>query len=644
MDEGSTIEKVLQDKEAATAQPRPAAAVPFPEELEHLEHVLHRLDQALADADDSVQRLDREYGEFKRYMAEYRSEVDAHEKLQDEALLSQTDRAGAFAVELRARAAKLKDSPYFARIDFAPRGGRVHSCYIGRFGFNCGRERLVFDWRAPISGLFYECSAGPAGYDAPSGRIEGTLSCKRQFKIAGGVMEYAIESDDSVQDELLQRELAHSSTDRMRSIISSIQREQNAVIRNDSAPTLLIQGAAGSGKTSIALHRIAFLLYRFKGQLTARDVALLSPNKVFADYISNVIPELGEEPVVQLDIVQIATRALGGAIGFEPPCNPLEEADEARLERSRFKASAGFLRQLEAYLQQLPVHPRSAKTALDCYEAFFRSIGRKEMLLSPSRSALEWDDVFPFILVLGACGMLQRDPSVRQLVVDEMQDYTPVQHAALSLIFPASRKTLLGDFGQALNPCHSHGLEDITALYPDAQVITLSKSYRSSFEIMSLARRICPWLQLELVERHGAQPRIVRCADAEGRLAQLAALASAFEEGSGSLGIIAKTEAEARQIHAALPARCQAQLIEAGSTSYSGGVSVCSVSMAKGLEFDEVIVANAGADAFGSEHDRKLLYVACTRAMHRLTLLYAGSPSPFLAEDAGSWLSAPVLP
>ena len=386
------------------------------------------------------------------------------------------------------------------------------------------------------------------------------------------------------------------------------------------------------------------MLYRFKGQLTARDVALLSPNKVFADYISNVIPELGEEPVVQLDIVQIATRALGGAIGFEPPCNPLEEADEARLERSRFKASAGFLRQLEAYLQQLPVHPRSAKTALDCYEAFFRSIGRKEMLLSPSRSALEWDDVFPFILVLGACGMLQRDPSVRQLVVDEMQDYTPVQHAALSLIFPASRKTLLGDFGQALNPCHSHGLEDITALYPDAQVITLSKSYRSSFEIMSLARRICPWVQLELVERHGAQPRIVRCADAEGRLAQLAALASAFEEGSGSLGIIAKTEAEARQIHAALPARCQAQLIEAGSTSYSGGVSVCSVSMAKGLEFDEVIVANAGADAFGSEHDRKLLYVACTRAMHRLTLLYAGSPSPFLAEDAGSWLSAPVLP
>ena len=256
-------------------------AIPFPEELEHLNCTLNTIDTALIKAKEDVIRLDQEYRESKKYMAEYRNEMDSHEKLQNERLLDQTDRTGAFAVEVREKLEKLKESPYFARIDFVSDGEEeADTFYIGRFGFTHGREKLIYDWRAPVSGMFYDFGLGRAGYEAPVGWIEGELTRKRQFKIRDSIMEYAIESSANVQDEVLQRELAHTSDEKMKSIISTIQREQNVIIRNEKANTLIIQGVAGSGKTSISLHRIAFLLYRFKNQITAEDVAIVSPNRV----------------------------------------------------------------------------------------------------------------------------------------------------------------------------------------------------------------------------------------------------------------------------------------------------------------------------------------------------------------------------
>lgn len=274
--------------------------IPFPDELDHLAHTLKIIDTALEQAREDVLRLDQEYKDTKKYMAEYRNEMDSHEKLQNERILNQTDRTGVFAVKLFEKMEKLKESPYFVRIDFVPDGEKeADTFYIGRFGFSYDNEKMIYDWRAPVSGMFYDFSLGRAGFKAPVGWIEGELTRKRQFKIHNGIMEYAIESSDHVQDEVLQKELAHTSDEKMKSIISTIQKEQNRIIRNEKADTLLIQGVAGSGKTSIALHRIAFLLYRFKNQITAEDVTILSPNKVFADYISGVIPELGEEPVCE---------------------------------------------------------------------------------------------------------------------------------------------------------------------------------------------------------------------------------------------------------------------------------------------------------------------------------------------------------
>ena len=222
---------------------------------------------------------------------------------------------------------------------------------------------------------------------------------------------------------MLQRELAHTSDEKMKSIISTIQREQNVIIRNEKANTLIIQGVAGSGKTSIALHRIAFLLYRFKKQITAEDVTILSPNKVFADYILGVIPELGEEPICELSLKDVADNALKEIIAFEP-----------------------------------------------------------------EKKTLEWEDVFPFLYLMAAFEGIEENRFVKHLVIDEMQDYTPVQFAVLNMMYPC-QKTILGDFGQVLNPCHLHSLDEIRRIYKDAEFVALNKSYRSTYEIMDFAKK-----------------------------------------------------------------------------------------------------------------------------------------------------------
>lgn len=313
---------------------------PFPDEAAHLIQMNEKLEEALKKAEENVRKLDQEYRDAKKYMVDYRGEIDPHEMFQNELLLRQTDRTGAFSAEVQNQLAKLKESPYFARIDFC-RTGKTESSkfYIGRFTFKYGNELLIFDWRAPVSSMFYDYEVGPAAYDAPSGRVEGMLTKKRQFKIKDGVMEYALESSANIQDDILQKELSHTSDEKMKSIISTIQKEQNQIIRNDKAETLIIQGVAGSGKTSIALHRIAFLLYRYKNRLSARNITILSPNKVFGDYISNVIPELGEEPIYELGFDELADIQLEGIVGFEADKDPLEDKDEAWVQRTRFKST-----------------------------------------------------------------------------------------------------------------------------------------------------------------------------------------------------------------------------------------------------------------------------------------------------------------
>ena len=158
--------------------------------------------------------------------------------------------------------------------------------------------------------MFYDYESDEATYSSPSGEVHGKISLKRQYRIRKGKMEYMIESSVTVHDDILQKELCSNADDKMRNIVTTIQREQNRIIRNEDTPVLIIQGVAGSGKTSIALHRIAYLLYAQKGKIASRDILIISPNKVFADYISNVLPELGETTVPEASMEQILSTVL----------------------------------------------------------------------------------------------------------------------------------------------------------------------------------------------------------------------------------------------------------------------------------------------------------------------------------------------
>ena len=326
----------------------------FQDEYEYLAGILTKLDEALAEAESNVERIDKEYMDEKRYMAQYRGEIDPHEMFQNELALRQIDRTGRFAVGVRDRLTRLMDSPYFARVDFREDGETEEmKCYVGRFSFSYHNELLICDWRSPVARLFYDCKIGKASYDSPCKAVEGELTGKRQFKIKSGKMEYVIETSDNIQDDILQKELSQTSDEKMKSIISTIQKEQNRIIRNETAETMIIQGVAGSGKTSIALHRIAFLLYRFKERLSSLNVAIISPNKVFSDYISNVLPELGEEPIYETSFDDIARIQLEKIILFEGGSDPLEFHGEKWKERVRFKSTYAFVQLMDQYIQEL---------------------------------------------------------------------------------------------------------------------------------------------------------------------------------------------------------------------------------------------------------------------------------------------------
>lgn len=685
--------------------------IPFPDEIIHLEETGKKLEEALTLAEESVNRADREYMDSKRYMAEHRGNIDPHEMFQNELLLKQADRTGAFAVSVRDRLLKLKDSPYFARIDFREaRHGETGIYYIGRFAFQHEGEPLIFDWRAPVSGMFYDCEVGEAGFMAPEGWTSGELTRKRQFKIRGGVMEYALESSSNVQDDVLQKELSHTSDEKMKSIISTIQKEQNQIIRNEKEGTMIIQGVAGSGKTSIALHRIAFLLYRFKNRLSARNVTILSPNKVFGDYISGVIPELGEEPIYELGFSDLAEIQLEGVIGFEPDRNPAEIRDEALSRRIRFKSTLEFVDLMDRYLSRFsevvfspedytfgrftaesewirkrflayetyPVRkrlrmvaedirdrfetdnimelelPRPAailkslnsmltmKNTLAAYKDFYQRMGVAGQFVMPSKKTLEWADVYPFLYLHAAFEGLKESGITRHLVVDEMQDYTPIQYAVLNRMFPC-QKTILGDFGQSVNPNHMHSLSDLKTIYSGAEYVELNKSYRSTYEIILFAKRIRNVAALEPVRRHGEEPELIACRDSAEETARIAKAIRDFQAGGqASLGIILKTDEAAKAMYDSLinclsrqapqpeTARCGINLLTPEADSFKNGVSVTSIQMAKGLEFDEVLIPQADSMTYKTEYDRGLLYIACTRAMHRLTLTFAGKKTEFI--------------
>ena len=281
----------------------------------YLNNVLEKLGTAIEELEQKLEFRLSEISRMQEYFWESYTEYDefGYEKMDNDRLLREEADAHAELVKKYARYRKMMDSPYFAAITFRYDGEDEEETYyigIGNFSASKAEPPLVCDWRAPISGLFYDYDIGRASFKAPVGEISGDLTRKFQYKIKNGKLLYVIDSDIVINDDILQKELSLNASARLKSIVSTIQKEQNAIIRNEKDKILVIQGSAGSGKTSVALHRVAYLLYHHRKQLSANQVLILSPNPVFSEYISHILPELGEENILEMTLDLYAYREL----------------------------------------------------------------------------------------------------------------------------------------------------------------------------------------------------------------------------------------------------------------------------------------------------------------------------------------------
>ena len=670
------------------------------QEKEYLKQIISFLKKVIGNTDASVKDHVDTLAEYKDYIWSNK-DIDPHEiRSMRESILNHFA-LGESVINKRKRLTKILAIPYFGRIDFLEKkeNSKVMPTYIGIHTFYDPESRatLIHDWRAPVSSMFYDHELGEAGYRSPSEEIKGEISLKRQYRIRGGKMEFMIESALTVHDDILQKELSSNVDDKMKNIVATIQREQNQIIRNEDIRTLIIQGVAGSGKTSIALHRIAYLLYTFRDSISSKDILIISPNKVFSDYISNVLPELGEETVPETSMEQILSGVLEHKYKYQTYFGLvnelLEKPSSSLIDRIAYKASFGFISELDKFILHIentyfkaadvkltkyitipapfieeqylrfnryPIRRRfdamadymldmlkiqyaftvttagrnllkkeirlmfAGNNDIQVYKDFFKWTNNPGMFKMRKGHTLEYSDLAPLAyLHLALEGNGNQPFRVKHLLIDEMQDYSPIQYKVIQKLFPC-RKTVLGDAGQSVNPYGSSTAETIQKSLTASEIMKLCKSYRSTFEITDFAQKIHPNAELEPVARHGEKPQILQFGSAVEELSGIMGLISTYRKsGYKSLGIICKTEQQAREMADVLKSYANdISFLSSQSSAFVQGIVITSAHMAKGLEFDEVIIPQTDERNYRSEIDKSMLYVAVTRAMHRLTLTF----------------------
>ncbi|EXX90366.1 helicase [Paenibacillus darwinianus] len=699
-------------------------------------------------------------------------------------LLAERERTQRHSAGYLNKLRRLAGSPYFGRIDFRGEGeAQGEPIYLGIASY---REEdadmfLVYDWRAPVSSLYYDYPPGPAVYATPAGEVKGELQLKRQFVIREGRIRYLFDTGITIGDQLLQQMLSRTSDSQMKSIVATIQQEQNRIIRNDRSRMLVVQGAAGSGKTSAALQRVAYLLYRYRGVLAADQMVLFSPNPMFNSYVASVLPELGEENMIQTTFQAYLENRLGKEFRLEDSFDQLEyvlsgehsAAYEARLQAIRFKSSAAYLQAVQAYLDSLltegmlfrPIkfngktivsgreissrfygmeagirlanritlirewltervnafeatqmneswveeamqlldqeaYQRAyyqlrerQKRKTDSFDDFdaekelfaamivrnaFKPIRRRIKLLrfidvkglyrqlfaDPARfeslaaggaglpplwkeiasrtveqlddGRLSYEDMTPYLYVNERLKGFRANTSVRHVLIDEAQDYTPFQLEFLKWLFPRSRMTALGDLNQAIYAQTSAMAESdpLTRLYgaDDTEWIRLTKSYRSTREIVLFTRgMVAGGEQIEPFNRSGNLPVFVTVPDTKRLHERLKeAIQSLTAEGFDSIAVICRTAAESKEAFEALEESVELKLVTKDTPQFDKGVCVIPAYLAKGVEFDAVLIYDASEQTYGNENERKLFYTACTRAMHELYLFSVGEASRFV--------------
>lgn len=615
-----------------------------------------------------------------------------------------------------ARLDAMRNSPYFARMDFSS-GGVTMKVYIGT-GSLMNPDTLdfyVFDWRSPIAGMYYDFEPGKAHYTSPGGVIEGEITKKRQFKIWQGEILAAYDTSVAIGDEMLIDALSKSADSKMQSIVCTIQREQNRVIRNRDSRCLIAFGPAGSGKTSVAMQRAAFFLYAYRDEITSSNIMIFSPNNVFGDYISDVLPLLGEENVKSITLSDFANSLFEGRYSFGSASSLLEFSvapSGIRAESARLKLSETLRRALQERIEFLtgnaPHFPdmvydgkvllsseemkelytddfsylsiqgrlnklylRAAVFAKEAYKKKMakaaQAVDREEDGAKEKLVKLRWDireeykaferfagrvlsadpetiyldvlekldkrvytytkenltagvpeaeDAAPLLYILSSTREIKNE--VKFLIVDEAQDYTPLAFDAIKNCFKKSGITVLGDTNQAVNPLSPLvTAEEIGKIFPESEVTTLKKSYRNTVEISEFCSRILGIENPNYMKRNGEKVTMSRLHTREDYLKALVIESVKMKKEGRTSAVIFPTGKECSELYEKYGKGAGLELVTGEDKVFKSGNMIIPAYMAKGLEFDAVLIPYNSYERGELKH---VLYTAATRALHVLKL------------------------
>ena len=598
-----------------------------------------------------------------------------------------------------------KNNPYFARIDFKLDGKqKTQNIYIGIGTVTDDQKLYVADWRAPISSMYYDYNLGQAQFSIDGQPYQGQLTLKRQYKIENGQLLSYFDTDLTINDEILQEVLSHNASSKMKQIVSTIQKEQNKIVRQEKNENILIQGIAGSGKTSIALHRAAYLLYKHRGQIKSSDILILSPNNVFSSYICEVLPQLGEDNLVETTFAQIARSELKRPIQSresmldEIAQNPKQE----QLNEISYKSSFEYLDSLLRFLKGPFLETFSPKDlsyvvkedlennvetidfpaeqtkqlffktfkGLDLYERInkiawqyamvfteerhytkeqnkalrdrfknilykflpirdidkiFEIFMAREHLKFNKRTSIAYMDKGTYLAIKYFLYGFEHDFSAKYLIVDEMQDFTPVDIYLFKKLWSCPC-IVACDINQCIEKNLPTEYLQLTADFLGCKLIELNKTYRSTKQIAKFTSSLIGQSNTKYVNRNGEEPAIYQTSDQAQTICELIENeCKKFEH----IAIICKCNREAEGIYKKLSKLINCTLLNQPE-DYNNRVLITTCATAKGIEFDAVIIPNATSENYKNTIDKNILYVSSTRALHKLFFTADKEPSHLL--------------
>lgn len=580
--------------------------------------------------------------------------------------------------------------PYFARIDFKNEWGEL-PYYFGIESLIHNNEVVVNDWRSPIANLYYEGIEGKASYDSPGGVVDGEITFKRQYKFNDGILENYVDMGMNISDELLLDVLGKNSDVVMKNIVSTIQKEQNKAIRYIGDNDLLVLGVAGSGKTSIALHRIAYLVYKDSAKYEANKVCFITPNEIFFKYIDNVLPELGEENAVNMTMNEVARTILKmdlykNKLRVENKIDYLEKVIDGRKVFDAdmfFEKLNNFLeKKMEnLFLEKLGLKHAGLTFSSELFkELYFNKFKRrnyserrkfiKEFLKDRisnvkkvSRNDLDVIETFvnkllPEINLFEIYNEFLKSINYEgEVIRRNIIGYEHVFSLCYIKIFFRGCKLfdkynhLLIDEYQDLNiiersviqrvfNCNKTFVGDLNQrlflqnygqLYNDFKIVELNNSYRSTLEIFNFLENIIKSKGVNGVKRHG-KPVEFRVFSTE--FEEKKYLKQLIKEYNGqSLAIICKNKKQASKLYTELSQSYNISFLDVKNKDIKRGVVISGVSLVKGLEFDKVIVYGANNKNYNSEIDKNYFYIACSRAMNELVILSDNEFTSFIGDN-----------